>query len=143
MPVLAGATATELKVVETHPYLMRRELNMVSRGLLDVKANHPLSRLVENLSKTAVTLSKNINIARCTALSDVLRAMSADSDNVNMNQLYREAETKKHKMERHYTVAKQDTLKKEKHCAEKVQFYKKYSQWKPEFLKMMEKYQYI
>lgn len=68
------STASELQIVEVHPHLMQEKHEMMARGLglCDVSMDHFLTFLVASWSKTAITLSKHMIIAHCTATPDFL-----------------------------------------------------------------------
>lgn len=69
--------------------------------------------------------------------------MPVQCEIVNMTQLLNEAETNEQKQKRHYVVAKQNGVLKAKHATEKDQFNKRFSKWKPNLLKLMEKYKFM
>lgn len=67
--------------------------------------------------------------------------MPAHTNSVIMIQMYKDAEGKEQKLEKHYAVAKQDVSEKKKHWTQQAQINKMYGQWKLTLLIMMEKIQ--
>lgn len=95
------ASATGLQVAELTPHLMRRKLAVLARVISDKEIVLLLTLLVTDWTKTAIMLSKGINIARYTASPDVLWPMPIHSCSVNMSQWYKETGPNKQKLKRH------------------------------------------
>lgn len=118
--VLVRAPATEAQVVEKTQHIIQKRIAIGASTLRDVNANRQFTFLAANPSKSATTLPKKTIIAKCNALSEVLWPIPVHGDTLNMTQLYNGAATKAQKLETHYTMAKQDDSKMQKHRTERV-----------------------
>lgn len=143
VPVLVRTPETGLQVVEPHPHLICQRLSMLARGPSNVSMNHAFTLLLANWSKTALSLPKHMLISHCVAVRDVLWPILLHGYSLNNTQLYREAEAKGQKRDRHIVAAKQDANDKEKHRNDPVQLNDKYCHRNLELLKMMEKYHFM
>lgn len=93
IPLLPWASATKLRLANSHPHLARRRLLMVARGLCNVTVDHPFTFSVAIWSKPGITLPNIIRDAHCTASSNSQWSLPANCNSVNMVQMYTEAET--------------------------------------------------
>lgn len=98
--------------------------------------------LIPNRMKIAACLAAP---ASCVDLQETVLQKKGITIEVSMNatQVYKDPESKKQVFEWHHQVKEKDFDKAEKRCTETTQLGEKYNKWKPEFIKIMQKNEFM
>lgn len=107
-PVMVRFPVAGLQSFETQLHWMRRRPALVAIGPCNVVPNRLFTIHVANWAKAGITISKSMIVAHCTATSETLEPTSHITDSLNMTQLYKEEQARKHKHARHSVDAKED-----------------------------------
>lgn len=100
------ASGLGLRMADTHPHLMKKRLAKVVRGICNVIPNRVLKILLANWYNLCMILSINMLVVQCTFCPKAIWPIPFHGDSDNMTQLYKEAETRDHKVKRHYALTR-------------------------------------